>query len=439
MRSQSQSQRSNALIGAVMFLCVLASILKCSLENCFYENKLNSIFIQESQAFHVVENTFHLVRDYVHRMGTDIRTPSVLFSPESLTHDGIFNSCFSINQTVPSGFPISVTSVNIKGGPLFFLEAKQNSSDERYRSETFLISEVQVNSAFVPNWRICGVQLVELERNPLCDFQLWVEGDTSLVGVTEQTFTKPVHINGNLLCCPEGKQNFQGPVSLVGHLLHIPVESDEPKAIKPLPNEAPGRSSDEIYKSLFYTGTTRASVLFNGIDGKDEKNNSLTSLSPDFETLALECWGDALKVRQRNLRPTGFDSTLYPSYWPGSSFDDEECLLEAVAGLYGLVGSLDKDGYDLYGAGTSSGTNTAWSRKRNLTTEQVETKLKLIESQKGAAQAGTVVRIDSNLSTLELSEDDAEKFPYLPSYHLQSTHFGSLFDDNALRTYQDVV
>jgi len=271
---QKQSRRSNAILSAVLFICILSSVIKVSLSSCFYENKLNSIFIQETQAFYIAENLFHLGRDYTYRLTTTTETynnPNILLTPRcfrSGTSSGVlnFNSCFSLAQIVPSGFPLSITNASLTGGPVFFNDTRTDTNDERYKAEVFLAAQLQINSAFIPNWISYGVQLFEVERNPLCDFQLFSEGDTAVIDTYGQTFTKPIYINGNFLCGPSATQSFTSTVNVAGHLLHIPNNSGTPKAVKVLPNDAPGRSYGSIYSSLYYPFSTSGSVLFNGIN-----------------------------------------------------------------------------------------------------------------------------------------------------------------------------
>ena len=211
----------NTFFTALVFIFTLIGTLRICCNKTLHEAKLTGIFIQETQGYYLLENLMALARDYAYQITQNPREPSIFLSASAYrkkdkTYQASkgeknawvidFNSSLSKEQIVPGNFPLQIADDgwDIKGGPIFWQDKKKDEDDERYLAEVFMLGTLKFSSALISDWTIHMVQTMEIERNPLCDFQLYAEGDTSLTGNITCTssdwyinFYGPVQINGN--------------------------------------------------------------------------------------------------------------------------------------------------------------------------------------------------------------------------------------------------
>ena len=218
----------DTFVTSLIFLFVLIGSLRLCTTATTHEAKLTSIFVQETQGFYLLENLMHLARDYAYQIVQNPRTPHLFlgasayrtkdklsfFNEEDGTYnDGWvidFNGSLNKRQIVPGDFPLKIGDPDldddicweIKGGPIFWQGNKKDVHDERYLAEVFMIGSLNLASGIRPNWTIRTVQTIEIERNPLCDFQLYAEGDTTIntnihTSAWQMDVKGPVQINGN--------------------------------------------------------------------------------------------------------------------------------------------------------------------------------------------------------------------------------------------------
>ena len=196
----------NTFFTSLLFLFILATTLRVCTNKTMQECKLTNVFIQETQAYYLLENLMALTRDYAHQLTQNPRMPNLMLTvfayrdkDKSSNTEGTiidFNGSLSKQQIVPKDFPLQLTdayeytennekkyrSWDIKGGPIFWQDKKKDQDDERYLAEVCMLGELAIDSKLVPGWKARIVQTMEIERNPLCDFQLYAEGDTVING-----------------------------------------------------------------------------------------------------------------------------------------------------------------------------------------------------------------------------------------------------------------
>ena len=213
LQKKRSKESGNTFFTALVFMFVLVGTLRLCCNKTLHEAKLTGIFIQETQGYYLLENLMALARDYAYQITQNPREGNLFLSASSYRKkngaDNVidFNGSLSKQQIVPADFPLQIADNgwNIKGGPIFWQDKKKDSNDERWLSEVFMLGTLTFTSGLIPDWTGRMVQTMEIERNPLCDFQLYAEGDTSFTGnVTSLdtnwyiNFYGPVQINGNV-------------------------------------------------------------------------------------------------------------------------------------------------------------------------------------------------------------------------------------------------
>ena len=307
--------RGDTFVTSLVFLFVLVGTLRLCYTETLHETKLTSTFVQETQGFYLLENLMHLARDYAYQIVQNPREPHLFLSASAyklkdktgLSGDATnkdkwvidFNGSLSKEQIVPNDFPLQISDNGweIKGGPIFWQDNKKNSNDKRYLAEVFMLGALHFESKFIPDWTMHTVQTMEIERNPLCDFQLYAEGDTTITTNINSdawniTIDGPVQINGNTrFSSSNGNSDnyitFKNKFNCAGYALYKDGSSLSsfvlPKKYHMFDNSSNYKTSSGTAKNGFYfyrypvnyvsTDTIRLSGSHNNFTSIDSKSD----------------------------------------------------------------------------------------------------------------------------------------------------------------------
>lgn len=463
----------NTFFTSLLFLFILAATLRVCTNKTLQESKLTNVFVQETQSYYLLENLMALGRDYAYQLTQNPKMPNLLLSvfayrdkDKSQKNTGTiidFNGSLSKEQIVPKDFPLQISSWDIKAGPIFWQDKKKDEDDERYLSEVFLLGELGVNSNLVPNWKARIVQTMEIERNPLCDFQLYAEGDTLINGnITHQNddwlinFYGPVQINGNTRFQFYGGINpssgthgcyFYDKVNLAGHALRIQEKGSSAKSTI-IPQKFCFYDVSDFYDKFtnpysigtvafkFNPYTSNTSSNLTNLSNFSN-NNSISDNYANYEQSIFNTFKGNFMTRGRVYRPSGFDPISDWGYWypkeEGGSSENARAL-NMCFGLHNLCKSAANGGwYSLY-SGTNSRAANAASALRELDAYQMTEKARLVETQKAINSPGFEVRLLLKTDT-EVNEASLKvpiNFPYV-TYN--SAHFPAINDNFYLNYY----
>ena len=403
--NQQQKSAGNMIVAVVMFIAIMSSLLKMCYDSTLQENRLTSMFEKETQINYVLENMLHLGRDYIKNFITDPYLPNSLLTTNSLTK---FNCDFSKNQIIPDEFNLDTSALNIDCGPVLFEDKKKDATDERYKAELILRAKLTANIPVLGNWTLNAIQTVELERNPLCDFQIFSEGDTSFLAHRAfEAFAKPVHINGNCRFDPKANCGFtfNKKLSIAGHVMKVDNSSIS------LYNEnlEPDRTCNNIYATYSPNPSSSGYVRIPDAQNNTKKDYSsgniyYTSNSYSnklFEKISFERWHGGLITRGNVIRPSGFDPTMFAAANLASP-DTNHTNLENALGVYNITDARS----NIYNNTTNRrNVNSAVKKLRmqNLYSGSTSTsslsnvvqKLALVESQRLQNQPGINVSLKS--------------------------------------------
>lgn len=463
----------NTFFTSLLFLFILAATLRVCTNKTLQESKLTNVFVQETQSYYLLENLMALGRDYAYQLTQNPMMPNLLLSvfayrdkDKSQENTGTiidFNGSLSKEQIVPKDFPLQISSWDIKAGPIFWQDKKKDKNDERYLSEVFLLGALDINSNLIPNWKARIVQTMEIERNPLCDFQLYAEGDTLINGnITHENddwlinFYGPVQINGNTRFQFYGGINptsgthgcyFYDKVKLAGHALRIQKKGLSAKSIT-IPQkycfydnstfydnfENPYTSGTVAFKFNPYTSNT-SSNLTNLSNFSN--NNSISDNYTNYEQSIFNTFNGNFMTRSRVYRPCGFDPISDWGYWypkeEGGSSKNARAL-DMCFGLHNLCKSAANGGWHSLYSETNSRAANAASALRELDAYQMTEKARLVETQKAINSPGFEVRLLLKTDT-EVNEASLKvpiNFPYV-TYN--SDHFPAKNDNFYLNYY----
>ena len=481
-----RSYRGDTLMTSMIFLFVLIGSLRLCNTKTLHEAKLTGIFVQETQGFYLLENLMHLARDYAYQIVQNPREPHLFLSASAYrTKDktGLkddaenkdkwiidFNGSLSKEQIVPEDFPLQIKDDGweIRGGPIFWKDNKKNAYDKRYLSEVFMLGSLQLISTFIPDWTMRTVQTMEIERNPLCDFQLYAEGDTALTTNIhdtdwEITINGPVQINGNVrFSASNGVANnnliFTNKFNSAGYVLYVDG-NDTLKNFK-LPakyhildnsgnyKKTYGNGSNGFYFNRYAinygsTSTYRLSASYNNFidnvvtfsdmyqDGYNKNNYE------SYERCVFNLYRGNFTTRSRIYRPIGFDPENYWGFWDpnlgvpgvssgaGETVDPDHHIVNFCFGFHGLaqssnMGACANSIHSDTDPGTCSSRNSMQTL-RGLTPYQISEKARLVEMQKP---------INFNMVLLDLLPEPINKnspFFYIPNNFIYSTYLSNAF------------
>ena len=409
--TRRKRHRGNVVFTSLIFLFILTGTLRLCVNKTLLESRQTSLFIQETQAYYLSENLMALGRDYVYQMMQNPRETNIFLGTtafydkdKSITANGIidFNGSLSKQQIVPDDFSLQIkdNSWSIKGGPVFWQSNNKNINDERYLSEIYLIGKFDVNSAFMNDWTYRMVQTIEIERNPLCDFSLYAEGDLAIrvQNVTDTTFEKPVQINGNAryyrIHTQDQTKGFGRSTSnfnIAGHFLRI-NENDTTSTFSSIkiPDKyclSDNSSFYDNFKNPYLPKSTgKYYSTFHLLDKEflDYYSNATNPAYKNYEHYIYKTFKGKFLTRSRIYRPCGFDPENDWGYWwpiedGGKSANAR--LLDYVTGMHNLTDSSKVSSSRIF-TNRIGTIKTAFSSLRGLNEYQLTEKARLVEMQK---------------------------------------------------------
>jgi len=408
------SRRGDTFFSALIFLFVLIGTLRLCCEKTLHESKLSAIFIEETQAYYLLENLMAFTRDYVYQALQDPKTPHVFLGLKAFREKETtyatennkkildFKGSLSQEQIVPSDFPLQIdwTKTLIEGGPIFWQDKNKNDNDERYLSEIYMLGTLHINSKFVPNWDTHMVQTIEIERNPLCDFQLYSEGDISMGGnITTKNsnwyinFSRPIQINGNSQFPryqgwnngETNKINFNNKFNIAGFGLKIKEKNSSASYIK-IPSKYCIYDNSSFYNNFTNPYTTGENSYKTGNINLYSYLSNTSGSSKIYKDYQLfDKSNGQVMTRSRILRPSGFDPISDWGYWvPGSTTgtggkDENNRMLEFCFGFHNLCKTSAVRSSNMF---STSRPKNAMKNLRGLNEYQMLEKAWLVETQK---------------------------------------------------------
>ncbi|MDR2396655.1 MAG: hypothetical protein LBD69_02290 [Puniceicoccales bacterium] len=431
-----------------------------------YEARLSAIFVQQTQGYYLMENAMHLVRDYAYQLTQTPKMPNIFLGVDAYrrkANSGVinFNTSFAKTQIAPADFPLQPGTWEVFGGPIFWQDKKKDANDERYLSEVFLLLDLSVVSNFVPNWTMRMVQLMEIERNPLCDFQIYSEEDTAYcAGHISDTsalyFQGPIQINGNFRIAryrhisPALSTYFLNRFNIAGHLLRIQQSGESYSSIA-IPSKYGLYDNSAFYNSYTnpYSVAANNVYLQNYRIGSSQSNNHGVAVNTNYysnatDTFDKDCmlswWYGNVTTRGRIYRPTGFDPIAYSGWWYPNyttvAGATNEHVVDLCAGLYNLCNAINYSNSSIYNGTNIAKVRTAFSTLRGLTNQQITEKARLIESQKPGNFPSLLINVLVKQSAQTLSFTPTINFPYVT---YSTTHFPAAKDNIYVKTYLNFV
>lgn len=446
----------NTFLTSLLFLFILASTLRVCSNKTFQECKLTNIFVQETQSYYLLENLMALSRDYAHQLTQNPMMANLFLSVDAYRDKDVssnktgtiidFNDSFSKDQIVPNDFPLQISSWDVKGGPIFWQDKRKDTNDERYLSEVFLLGELGIVSNLIPNWKAHIVQTMEIERNPLCDFQLYSEGDTVLngnIGVNDYlNFYGPIQINGNTRFPFYTDQTSSGysfykKVNLAGHALRICEQKSSVQSIA-IPEKYCFYDNHLFYDTFqnpYIKGDNDFKIFDNNSNAlkkiSDFSNNAIAGNFYNYEQYAFENFEGKFITRSRVYRPYGFDPISDWGYWfpvEGGGSSESARVLDMCLGFHNICKASAN--HNLF----STRAGNAVSALRGLNNYQMAEKIRLVEMQKAMNAPGLEVKLALK-SQNEVNTDSlrvAVNFPYV-TYN--TSHFPATKDNLYLNRY----
>ena len=273
---KNRSEAGNTFFTALVFIFVLVGTLRICCNKTLHEAKLTGVFIQETQGYYLLENLMALARDYAYQITQNPREPNLFLSASAYrkkdktyvqsksaeSEEWVidFNGSLSKQQIAPEDFALKLADNgwDIKGGPIFWKDKKKDSNDERWLSEVFMLGTLNFSNTLIPNWTMHMVQTMEIERNPLCDFQIYSEGELSFTtwpkSYIDRVFYGPIQINGSARFPRYRSESgtystddwFYNKINIAGHALR---GEEEYTGIK-LPQKYHMQDNNDIYAKL---------------------------------------------------------------------------------------------------------------------------------------------------------------------------------------------
>ncbi|MGX8716436.1 MAG: hypothetical protein ACSW8C_00415 [bacterium] len=463
----------NLLIMIPIYLFILIGALRLCYVRTLHETKLASIFIQETQGYYLVENLMALARDYAYQIVQNPREPHLFLSASAYrTKDktGLendedhkdkwvidFNGSLSKQQIVPDDFSLKIADNgwDIKGGPIFWKDNKKNNNDERYLAEVFMLGSLKFVSNLVPNWTIRTVQTMEIERNPLCDFQLYAEGDTTInTNINKYIDTAgtkwysqidgPVQINGNARFSPTNGEDdnyiqFLNRFNTSGYALYINDDSLDDYV---LPQKYHMLDNHENHQVASGSGTDSYQFNRNAIDYTGDKNlealnsynnNNIDTTYDSYERYMFNLYRGNFNTCSRIYRPIGFDPSNYWGFWDPSKLsyvndtyvNPQEQVLNYCFGFHSLAQSSALTSYELYSLAKNESYSPLYAidKLRGLKEYQATEKARLVEMQKPINFPAVMLRV-----IIHRNPDNKNKDSFrIPNNFIFSTYINNAF------------
>ena len=488
LQKKRSKESGNTFFTALVFMFVLIGTLRLCCNKTLHEAKLTGIFIQETQGYYLMENLMALARDYAYQITQNPREGNLFLSASSYRKKDKanaaskyvidFNGSLSKQQIAPADFPLQIADNgwDIKGGPIFWQDKKKDSDDERWLSEVFMLGTLTFTSGLIPDWTMRMVQTMEIERNPLCDFQLYAEGDTSFTGNVSSpdsnwhiNFYGPVQVNGNArfpyyMGNPGGGTKysfFYKKFNIAGNALRV---YSTYKSIK-MPEKYHMQDNSTFYDSFTNPYSTGISYHYinmfainysststtHSISGYGSSNSSTypTTNYQTFEHLAFNTWWGNFSTRSRIYRPTGFDPLSYWGWWDsitnagsaptaGTGVDKSLLTLDLCICMHNLAKTSCQSSYYIYSKKfTNYNPFTHINSLRGLNNYQITEKARLVESQKvinfPALEFALLLKDKANLNSGLYIVNNV---PY--TTYDYTTYFPAKYDNFYLNRYLDL-
>ena len=465
----------NLLIMIPIYLFILIGALRLCYVRTLHETKLASIFIQETQGYYLVENLMALARDYAYQIVQNPREPHLFLSASAYrTKDktGLendedhkdkwvidFNGSLGKQQIVPDDFSLKIADNgwDIKGGPIFWKDNKKNNNDERYLAEVFMLGSLKFVSNLVPNWTIRTVQTMEIERNPLCDFQLYAEGDTTInTNINKYIDTAgtkwysqidgPVQINGNARFSPTNGENdnyiqFLNKFNTSGYALKL-LGGENSINDYVLPQKYHMLDNHENHQVASGSGTDSYQFNRNAIDYTGDKNlealnsynnNNIDTTYDSYERYMFNLYRGNFNTCSRIYRPIGFDPSNYWGFWDPSKLsyvndtyvNPQEQVLNYCFGFHNLAQSSALTSYELYSLAKNESYSPLYAidKLRGLKEYQATEKARLVEMQKPINFPAVMLRV-----IIHRDPDNKNKDSFrVPNNFIFSTYINNAF------------
>lgn len=426
------TQAGDTLLTSLLFLFVLAGTLRLCFNQTLHESKLSSIFVQETQAYYIMENMMAMTRDYIYQLTQNPRYPCIFFGVDAFKRKGtgklftLNTDVFAKTQIVPDGFPLKIkdSGWDLKVGPIFWQDKTYRhpnkwSIDIRYFSETFMLGALQIDSSLVPDWTMYMAQTFEIERNPLCDFGLYAEGDLAVTGNFgggALTFYpgRPAQINGNtrFLRYTQNSANtitFPTKLAVAGHALQV---SNSTSASIQLPTKYGMKDNYNLYH--YKLKLPNASGVITYKVGSTTLSSFNNSNAATYETTLFNSFKNNFIPRARVYRPSGFDPIGDAAFWmpeeSGVSASFEK-IWDYTVGFRMLTREKD---IGMLSANLNRVTS-AGSSLRGLNVKQINERLCIVRSQQIMCFPGIEIRalLKTKDEVNRASLDVANNFPYV--------------------------
>ena len=471
---QKNSSQGGTFAVSLVFLFLLIGILRLCYTTTVRETKLTSMFVQQTQGYYLLENLMALTRDYVYQIVQNPRMPHLFLSASAFRtkdkasfkqDDGTysdgsiidFNGSLSKQQIVPDDFQLQVADDgwDIKGGPIFW----QNKNNEHYLAEVFMIGSLNLVSNFIPGWKMRMVQTMEIERNPLCDFALYAEGDIGInsnIDADDHLYIKGLtQINGNFRCNQtngegNGYVEFLKKVNWAGYKLNIDdsINGDTfanfvlPAKYHMLDNHA----NRQVTKGLG-SGTDVFLFSLNAINdgGSENLTVEVTSAHNDWSNTNYETFEQYFfaqtqsnsAFRSRVLRPIGFDPENYWGFWEPSleqpavssgdneDVDQDRQVLNHCFGFHSLAQNSERNAMLSRTGNSDYNPKDAMHNLRGLDSYQMTEKARLVEMQKAINHPA--VRINLLTKNKASAPEVNSASLYIPNNFIYSTYLSNAF------------
>lgn len=424
------TQAGDTLLTSLLFLFVLAGTLRLCFNQTLHESKLSSIFIQETQAYYIMENMMAMTRDYIYQLTQNPRYPCIFFGVDAFKRKGtgklftLNTDVFAKTQIVPDGFPLKIkdSGWDLKVGPIFWQDKTGRDSgrmyvDTRYFSETFMLGALQIDSALVPDWTLYMAQTFEIERNPLCDFSLYAEGDLTITAnrsATGMAYDRLAQINGNariLRYSTGSSSTITFPkFSIAGHAYRV---TNATSSSVQLPTKYGMRDNYSLYNYKLRLPNASGAMTYK-MGGTDLGTFLNMANSNGNETSLFGTYRNNFIPRARVYRPSGFDPIGDAAFWtPGENVGSAslEKVWDYTVGFRMLTREWNKETVNA----NSSRVASAGSTLRGFNVKQINERIRIVQSQQIMCFPGIEIRalLKTKDKVNTASLDVVNNFPYV--------------------------
>lgn len=381
--SKKGKNRGHILFSAAILIFIMAYLLRWGMSGSLHEANINNMFIQETQGSYLLENLMALGREYAYQITCQAKMPNIFLSGSCYrkkTEQGLidFNQFYSREQIIPKDFPwqaladetetkeennTTTTTIKSRGIEIFAGPVKWNDCSygfeypgTRHRANVLLCGTIKTYSYFMnDNWDMHMVQKMEIERIPLSDFGLYIEGDFNYFGheyVQYDSLYLPIQINGmyrqlqytknDTIYKNGSKLVCNHRISYAGEYRTIPNKDSDGKATTTYP------ANDEVASALENRyGCYNQHSFFKEYKGFKHVEPYVTSLIISIYGGEAWCVTNSRSYlynrepRARMIRPQGFDpindwTPASMTLWCGGNYK-QNTVIQTAFGEYNLI------------------------------------------------------------------------------------------------------